>query len=1132
MPLATGAGVTLASGPDDPRPGMATAMSWHLLARPDGAGRPGIPTRVRAMVVSCVTIVIAAACSDRAERPVAGTEAGPGSAIAPYDASALERLTREEPDSVRDEIARLLRSSAGATTDAERAEHLGAAQSLAVAYADAWTDPFFVRRVAWFESVPPTQRADMATADSLRRAARVVIGQEGVPAAMHLLRESLRLATVAGDSAGRAQSLASLGAGYYIAGELDSASVYLERGLRLAEAAGDHRTLGNALGNLASVHKDRGDFARATDLYRQASEVRPRSGDSRGLVADQNNLGLIAWALGDLEGAREAFEQALAINQSEGRDREAAVNLTNLGGLASIDGEYAAAQAHYEDALAINRASGDMAETAFVLHELGLLAARRGDYARALALLLEALSVHESSGAALQAVDVRSDLAAVQAATGDLGGALASLEHALREDVGAAIPAVQAGLALARADLFVQLGSYQEGEAEYARAEGLYREAGVGGGRAAAQEGHAVLRLLREDHPGALRMLDLAARTHADNRDRRSAALVQLLEGAVRREMGDTAVARETLNSAHRTLVELGDAAAAAAALSGLGDLALERGSTLAAEGYYRRGLEELGDRPAVGVRWRLNAGLGRALRQQGALGPAAEHLRASVTAIEEVATGLLLEGRRAGFMADKWETYAELALLERERGQTVEAFAMSERMRGRQTLAMLERGRVGTSRATTEREQDLRRRIGELLREIEEAGPVPAGLREPSLAHPPVDAAREALAATQREYGELLLDLRTSNPAYARLVSPEPFDWRDAARHLAPDMAFLQYLVADSGSMVFVVTRDTIAALDLDIRRRELTNLVDFTRAVIDRAGGTESPPLWRAPLRRLHHHLIEPVERAGLLHGRRTLVIVPHLELHFVPFGALLASDPSDAPEVPDRFLIERFQLVYAPSAAAWTHLAEGATRPRSGRVLALAPRTDLLPASRDEVAGIRAVYGRRAAVLLDRAASKSALRTAAPRYDVLHLASFGVFNKHNPLFSYVELAPSAHDDGRLEVHEVFNLGLEGQLVVLSACQTALAAGPLADVPAGDDWVGLMQGFLQAGAGGVVASLWRVEDPATAELMQRFYRHLRSGRAETDALAMAQRELLREPRTSDPFYWAGFVASGAGVH
>jgi CHAT domain-containing protein len=143
-------------------------------------------------------------------------------------------------------------------------------------------------------------------------------------------------------------------------------------------------------------------------------------------------------------------------------------------------------------------------------------------------------------------------------------------------------------------------------------------------------------------------------------------------------------------------------------------------------------------------------------------------------------------------------------------------------------------------------------------------------------------------------------------------------------------------------------------------------------------------------------------------------------------------------------------------------------------------------------------------------------------------VHLASYGVLNKQNPLFSYITLNPATDADGRLEVHEVFGLELNARLLVLSACQTALASGILSDVPAGDDWVGLVRAFLGAGAANVIATLWPVEDRATARVMELLYRRLRAGATEAAALSAAQRAALRTPATSDPFYWAGFVLVG----
>src|SRR5207302_1486299 len=144
------------------------------------------------------------------------------------------------------------------------------------------------------------------------------------------------------------------------------------------------------------------------------------------------------------------------------------------------------------------------------------------------------------------------------------------------------------------------------------------------------------------------------------------------------------------------------------------------------------------------------------------------------------------------------------------------------------------------------------------------------------------------------------------------------------------------------------------------------------------------------------------------------------------------------------------------------------EGAGRPARPPslpgVLGLAARVAALPGSRAEVAAIARIFGTQARVLVGPQATESAFRMFAPDQGIVHLATFGVLNKRNPLFSFVELGPGENQDGRLEVHEVFGLTLNARLLVLSACQTGLAAGALADVPPGDDWVGLVNGFLYA--------------------------------------------------------------------
>jgi CHAT domain-containing protein len=163
------------------------------------------------------------------------------------------------------------------------------------------------------------------------------------------------------------------------------------------------------------------------------------------------------------------------------------------------------------------------------------------------------------------------------------------------------------------------------------------------------------------------------------------------------------------------------------------------------------------------------------------------------------------------------------------------------------------------------------------------------------------------------------------------------------------------------------------------------------------------------------------------------------------------------------------------------------------------------------------------------LDFAASReAALAEPLDQYRILHFATHGLLNSTTPALSGLVLSlvdeGGQPRNGFLRLHEIYNLKLNADLVVLSACQTALGKKVQ-----GEGLIGLTRGFQYAGAPRVVASLWRVDDQATAELMKRFYQGmLRGGLRPAAALRAAQISLARETRWKNPYYWAAFTLQG----
>jgi CHAT domain-containing protein len=206
-------------------------------------------------------------------------------------------------------------------------------------------------------------------------------------------------------------------------------------------------------------------------------------------------------------------------------------------------------------------------------------------------------------------------------------------------------------------------------------------------------------------------------------------------------------------------------------------------------------------------------------------------------------------------------------------------------------------------------------------------------------------------------------------------------------------------------------------------------------------------------------------------------------------------------------------------------------GSTRAVRGRSIGFAPFPDALPASKRELRAFERIV-RPAARESGAGATEARVRAALASGGIVHVASHGLMNPHNPMFSRIELARGdgrSADDGRLEVHEVLGLRVAATLVFLSGCETGLGPAWSTEFVRGDDYASLAQAFLFAGARTVVSTLWPIADDGAAEFATRFYAHL-AREAPPEALAAAQREMLAGDGRAAPYYWAAYQVSGDG--
>jgi CHAT domain-containing protein len=251
---------------------------------------------------------------------------------------------------------------------------------------------------------------------------------------------------------------------------------------------------------------------------------------------------------------------------------------------------------------------------------------------------------------------------------------------------------------------------------------------------------------------------------------------------------------------------------------------------------------------------------------------------------------------------------------------------------------------------------------------------------------------------------------------------------------------------------------------------------------------------------LHKIYSALLLPI--ADYLKGQKRLLIVPYGALHFLPFHLLCTGK---------RYLIEEFEVVVLPAAGLATR--RSLARPRGARVLAHS-WDGRLPQTRIEAQLVAHLWG--GDIHVDHNARRASLE--ADPVQILHVAAHGEHRLDQPDLSYIQLA-----DGQLWADDLFQSDLSYELVTLSACETGRA-----NVVAGNELIGLGRGFLYAGAGALITSLWQIPDETTVQTVRLFYHLLHQGSSKAAALRYAQQEMLDKAPQLHPAFWGAFQLIG----
>ena len=913
----------------------------------------------------------------------------------------------------------------------------------------------------------------------------------------------------------------------------------LEIGQKLAPGGMEVAGSVNILGIVAVL---RGDLAKSEEYFLKTLEIRQKLLPGSLTVADiLNNLGYVAWHRGELEKAEEYFRQALEIQQKLAPGSvEVAGSFNNIGSVAQERGDLAKAEGYYRQAFEVRQklAPGSL-EVAGSLNNLGNLARKRGELAKVEEYYRQALAIQQKlAPGSLGVGDSLLNLGYLARQRGDLVKAEEYFRQALdlRQKL--------APRSLDVADGLNNLGNLAMKRGELAKAEEYHRQA---------------LAVRQKLAPGSL-----AVAESLDNL------------GNVVMQQGDLTKAEEYCLQALQIRQKLAPGSLEVAdSLSSLGDAAKQQGDLVKTEEYYRQALD---------IRQKLIpqsadyadslAALAKILRRKEQPAQAAQLYQQAVDVLERQMVNFGgSEETRSKFRSQHLDTYRAYVDLLVAQKQPEPAFYALERSRAQELLETLVAARVDIRRGVDPRLVEKEHLLRELLtgksnRRIE--------LLKDKSAQAQATALDKEIPEILKQYQEVEGQIRQTSPGYAALTQPQPLSAKEIQQHLLDsDTLLLEYSLGEERSYVFAITQDSIAVFplakraDIEAAARELYGFLSDYKVKDEtktgqRARGTAE---YAKVLAQLSQMVLGPV--AGQL-ARKRLLVVSDGALQYIPFAVLSTPGDSAAP------LVAEHEIVNLPSISTLAVLRREFSgrkpAPKAVAILAdpvfdvhddrlhLASTNETSPAEPSQVTArseldrsaqgvgvARGIFprlpfsGREAKAIysiaqkgnalkeLDFEASKAtAMNPQLRDYRIVHFATHGLLNNEHPelsglVFSLVDQQGKS-EDGFLRLLDVYNLDLNADLVVLSACQTALGK-QIAE----EGLVGLTRGFMYAGAPRVMASLWKVDDEATFELMKKFYEGvLKNGQTPAQALRSSQIWMSGQKRWKQPYYWAGFVLQG----
>lgn len=546
---------------------------------------------------------------------------------------------------------------------------------------------------------------------------------------------------------------------------------------------------------------------------------------------------------------------------------------------------------------------------------------------------------------------------------------------------------------------------------------------------------------------------------------------------------------------------------------------------------------------------------LGRLEMKTGDYQNAETHLRQSIDVTENLRRMSSSRDLTAAFSAtvhDRYEQYIQ-CLMRNHRdpqmlSQVVKAFETSESARARSLAELL---RVSNTNLSANMDPELAKQESSLrqslrIKEDERVSLLKTKYEKQDLEK--LDAELEQLNA---QYTNVLATINSRYPAFEQITQPRSWDLRRIQEEVIgdDDTVLLEFLLGSDKSYAWAVTRRSITSYELP----PANTITEAVKKVYESVKGPAKPETKNSMDQAAQDLAVKILWPLADQLNKKRVIVAADGALNYIPFQLLPASASHPEP------LVAEHELINVPSASILGDLRKEAARrgvrakvlaalgdpkfPQNDQQQTAAARNIEINVDAPDLSAISDLFyaAREIANLLDVVSKGQAF--AATKYDatrdqllsmdltqfaVLHLATHGLLDPKHPERSGLLLSTVDREgkklNGFIGLQDVYSLRAPVDLVVLSACQTGLGE----DIR-GEGLIGLTRGFMYAGATSVVASLWQVEDEATAELMKLFYTEmLKNGKTPAEALRSAQNSIRQRPEWSAPHYWAGFTLQG----